>query len=383
MGEESAMTADTPVVATVGVLAESSVQEPRVALVPDDVAKLLHAHVRLVIERQAGARAFFDDSAYESAGASLEGAPREVLLRSDVIAMVRPPADPAILGLLRQNSVVIGFLDPSRDSDLVRMLADRGITAFAMELIPRITRAQSMDALSSMSTIAGYRAVLIAAEASKRMFPMLITAAGTQAPCRVLVLGAGVAGLQALATAKRLGAVTSGFDTRPDVREQVQSVGAAFVRMEEGLQVEGTQGGYAQDVGDEFLRRERESIRPHVAAADAVITTALIPGHPAPVLISTEMVGEMKPGAVIVDLAAEQGGNCELTKAGETVVANGVTILGPINLAGQAATQASQMYSRNMANVIRLLIKEGGVAIDFDDEIVREACVTHAGRVLT
>jgi H+-translocating NAD(P) transhydrogenase subunit alpha len=363
---------------SIAVVRETALYESRVALVPDDVGKLIAQGLAVLVEHDAGAGAFFRDEAYLEVGAQIRSSSIEVKARADIIAVVRPPD----LHELRKGAVVAGFLDPSRNADLIQALAHQGVTAFAVELIPRITRAQSMDALSSMSTIAGYRAVLIAAEASKRMFPMLITAAGTQPPCRVLVLGAGVAGLQALATAKRLGAITSGFDTRPEVREQVQSVGATFVQMEEELQVEGTEGGYAREVGEDFLHREQESIRPHVAGSDVVITTALIPGKPAPVLITADMVSQMKAGSVIVDLAAEAGGNCELTKAGENVVENGVTIVGPINLAGQVATQASQMYSRNLANFVRLLVKEGRVTIDLEDEILKGACVTHGGEVL-
>jgi NAD(P) transhydrogenase subunit alpha len=351
--------------------------ESRVAVVPDDVAKLAEAGVTVLVERGAGRRAFYDDAAYEAAGAGIVN-DASGLAQSDILAVVRPP-DGRLLTTLSPGTVLVGFLDPARNGALIERLGASGVVAFAVELIPRITRAQSMDALSSMSTIAGYRSVLVAAEASKRMFPMLITAAGTQPPCRVLVLGAGVAGLQALATAKRLGAVTFGFDTRPEVREQVQSVGATFVQMEEELQAEGTEGGYAKEVGEDFLRREQASIRPHVAGSDVVITTALIPGKTAPVLITAEMVAEMRPGSVIVDLAAEQGGNCELSKAGEQVVEHGVTIVGPVNIAAQVATQASQMYSRNIANFIRLLVKDGKLAIDMEDEILKGARVSAGG----
>jgi H+-translocating NAD(P) transhydrogenase subunit alpha len=373
---------EQPGAVTIGVVRETAPNETRVALVPDDVAKLGESGVSLVLEQGAGAGAFYADQVYEDAGARIAPNAKDVVSAADVLTIVRPPSSTEVLQGLKAGAIVVGFLDPSRNRDLFQTLAGLNVTAFAMELIPRITRAQSMDALSSMSTIAGYRSALIAAESSKRMFPMLITAAGTQPPCRVLVLGAGVAGLQALATAKRLGAITSGFDTRPEVREQVQSVGATFVQMDEELQVEGTEGGYAREVGEDFLLREQESIRPHVAGSDAVITTALIPGKPAPVLITAGMVSQMKPGSVIVDLAAESGGNCELTRAGEDVVENGVTIVGPVNIPGQVATQASQMYSRNLANFVRLLVKDGKLVIDMDDEILKGAGVTHAGEVL-
>ncbi len=362
----------------IGVPKESVEGETRVALIPEDVSKLRESGVRVLVQKEAGAQAFYSDAAYREAGAEIVDSLSDLYRQSEIVVSVRPPSDISDLRALRKGTVLIGFLDPARSVDLISFLEEQGITAFAMEAVPRVTRAQSMDALSSMSTIAGYRAALLAAGASKRMFPMLITAAGTQPPSRVLVLGAGVAGLQALATAKRLGAITEGFDTRPEVREQVQSVGAAFVEMPEELVVEGTEGGYAKEVGKDFLEREQDAIRPRVAAVDAVITTALIPGKAAPVLITEDMVKEMKPGSVIVDLAAEQGGNCELSKAGETVLVHGVTILGPINIPAQSATQASQMYSRNISNLVRLMVKEGGVNLDFEDEIIRGACVTAA-----
>lgn len=379
---EEAASEAAPRSEVLGVVRETAEGETRVALVPDDAARLTQAGFEVVLEKGAGKGAFFSDEDYERAGARREEMASSVVSQADILALVRPPADPSILDSLKNGAAIVGFLDPAGGSELIQRAAGHGVTAFAMELIPRITRAQSMDALSSMSTIAGYRAALLAAEASKRMFPMLITAAGTQPPCRVLVLGAGVAGLQALATAKRLGAITSGFDTRPEVREQVQSVGATFVQMEEELQVEGTAGGYAREVGEDFLRREQESIRPHVAASDAVITTALIPGRPAPVLITAGMVAEMKPGSVIIDLAAEQGGNCKLSKPGTTVVEHGVAIVGPVNIPAQLATQASQMYSRNIANFVQLLAKEGALKVDFDDEIIKGACVAHEGEVV-
>jgi NAD(P) transhydrogenase subunit alpha len=367
---------------TIGVLRETANGETRVALVPDDVAKLTEAGLAVAIEHDAGAQAFFGDEAYATAGATVVPNAAEVSRSASILAVVRPPDPTSLLDGLKPSTVLVGFMDPFRNGDLFETLARANVTVFSVEMIPRTTRAQSMDALSSMSTIGGYRAVLLAAEASKRMFPMLITAAGTQPPCRTLVLGAGVAGLQALATAKRLGSVTFGFDTRPEVREQVQSVGATFVQMDEELQVAGTAGGYAQEVGDEFLAREQQSIRPHVSSSDVVITTALIPGKPAPLLITADMVKGMKPGSVIVDLAAEMGGNCELTKVGETVLAHSVSIIGPVNLPAQAATQASQMYSRNIANFIRLLLKDGQVVVDVEDEIIAGACITHDGKVL-
>jgi len=366
-----------PNASAVGVVTETLAGEKRVALVPDEVAKLTGRGLGVIVQAGAGDRAAFRDEQYGAAGASLVKSTNEVLAAADVLTVVRYPSNRDQLELLKAGSVVVGLLDPFGNREFLESLGRREITAFAMEAIPRITRAQSMDALSSMSTVAGYRAVLLAAVAAKRMFPMLITAAGTQPPCRVLVLGAGVAGLQALATARRLGAVTQAFDTRPEVREQVQSVGATFIEMPE-LEEEQTaaEGGYAKEMSAEFYRREQDAIRQAVSAADAVITTALIPGRPAPVLITAEMARSMKPGSVIVDLAAEQGGNCELTQVGETVEDSGVTILGTRNLASELATQASQMYSRNVFSFLELLFNEARMELNLEDEILRAACVT-------
>jgi NAD(P) transhydrogenase subunit alpha len=311
----------------------------------------------------------------------------EVFAAADVILQVRSPgANPetgaADLASFRPGQAVIGFGEPLTATSAARSLADREVTFLAMELMPRITRAQSMDALSSMATIAGYKAVLIAADSLPRMFPMLMTAAGTVSPARVLVIGAGVAGLQAIATARRLGAVVSGYDIRAAVKEQVESLGARFVVLEiEGAGSE-DKGGYAKAMGEEFYRRQREAMASVLAQQQVVITTAAVPGKKAPILITGEMVARMAPGSVIVDIAAERGGNCELTRPGETVETGGVTILGPVNLPATIPYHASQMYAKNIATFLKFLIKDGQFVLNRDDEIVRETLVTHAGEVV-
>jgi NAD(P) transhydrogenase subunit alpha len=370
----------------VGVPREIVPGERRVALVPDVVAKLVSSGLQVLIEAGAGCEAFFPDEAYREAGGIIALSAEALYQQADIVLKVQPPAwnkmlDQHEADLLRPDSVLITFLEPQRHAELLERLAKRGVMVISMNAIPRITRAQPMDALSSMSTIAGYKAVLLAANALGRFFPMLMTAAGTLAPARVLVLGAGVAGLQALATARRLGAVTQAFDTRPAVKEQVQSVGATFIELPISLEETEDEGGYARAMSEEFYQREQDAIREHVARADVVITTALIPGKPAPRLITKEMVQTMQPGSVIVDLAAEQGGNCALTVAGETVVHYGVTILGPLNLPSTMPIHASQMYARNIASVVMHIVKNGRLNLDFEDEIIRSACLTHDGRV--
>jgi NAD(P) transhydrogenase subunit alpha len=360
----------------VGVPKESAAGERRVALVPDSVRRLVDASVEVGVERGAGEAASFPDDAYEEAGARIVG---DAYAEADLIAKVQRPSEEEV-GRLREGQALVAFLQPLTSPELVQALAERRVTAFSMDSIPRITRAQPMDALSSQSTAAGYKAVLLAAANLGKFFPMLTTAAGTIAPARVLVLGAGVAGLQAIATARRLGAVVSAFDVRPVVKEQVESLGAAFLE----LDVEGAEGvgGYAVALAEDQHAREQELIARHVGESDAVITTALIPGRPAPVLITADAVRGMRPGSVVVDLAAEAGGNCELTEPGETVVREGVTIVGETNLAATMPVHASQMYSRNVYTLLDHLITEGELALDFDDEITRETCVTHDGRVL-
>ena len=353
------------------------------AMTPGGFERLAKAGMRFLIERGAGEAAGFPDSDYEAKGATL-ATREEVFAQADVILQVRtlganPQAGREDLRLLRSGQVVIGMAEPLTELDAMAALAKAGVTLFAMELIPRITRAQAMDVLSSMATVAGYRAVLAGAQASGRMFPMLTTAAGTIAPARVFVLGVGVAGLQALATAKRLGAVCSAYDVRAAAREQAESVGAKFVVLDlETKSSEGT-GGYAKAMDEEFYRRQRELLTNVLRDQDVVITTAAVPGKRAPILITAAMVRAMHPGAVIVDMGAERGGNCELTRAGETVVEGGVTILGVTNLPSQSAYHASQMYAKNVATFLLHLAPKGVLAIDPADEITCETMVTREG----
>jgi proton-translocating NAD(P)+ transhydrogenase subunit alpha len=359
----------------VGIPRETGVGERRVALVPDGAKRLVEAGVDVLVEQDAGGGAGFLDSEYEAAGATI--VPDAYV--ADVICKVQRPTDEEI-GRLREGQTLIAFLQPLTSPELVQALSERRVTAFSMDSIPRITRAQPMDALSSQSTVSGYKAVLLAASHLSKFFPMLTTAAGTIAPARVLVLGAGVAGLQAIATARRLGGVVSAFDVRPAVKEQVESLGATFLE----LDVEGAEGvgGYAVALAEDQHEREQELIARHVAESDAVITTALIPGRPAPVLVTADAIRAMRPGSVLVDLAAEAGGNAELTEPGATVVKNGVTIVGETNLPATMPFHASQMYSRNVFTLLDHLIENGELALDFEDEITRETCVTHEGRVL-
>jgi H+-translocating NAD(P) transhydrogenase subunit alpha len=360
----------------VGVAKETAAGERRVALVPDAVGRLAGQGVDVAVERGAGVEASFADEVYEREGARIAA---DVLGEADVVCKVQGPASEEI-GRLRQGSTLIALLQPLVSGQLVQSLAERGVTAFSMDSIPRITRAQPMDALSSQSTVAGYKATLLAASHLGKFFPMLTTAAGTIAPAKVLVLGAGVAGLQAIATARRLGAVVSAFDVRPVVKEQVESLGAIFLE----LDVEGAEGvgGYAVALSEDQHAREQELIARHAQESDAVITTALIPGRPAPLLITKEAVEGMRRGSVIVDLAAEAGGNCAATEPGRTVVKDGVTVIGELNLPSTMPIHASQMYSRNLLSLLNHLIKDGELMLDFDDEITRETCVTHEGRVL-
>jgi H+-translocating NAD(P) transhydrogenase subunit alpha len=360
----------------VGVPRETAAGERRVALVPDGVRRLVDAAVEVLVERGAGDEAAFLESAYEEAGARIAD---DVFAEADLVAKVQKPSEEEVVRL-RDGQTLVAFLQPLTSPEVVRALAERRVTAFSMDSIPRITRAQPMDALSSQSTVSGYKGVLLAAANLGKFFPMLTTAAGTIAPARVLVLGAGVAGLQAIATARRLGAVVSAFDVRPVVKEQVESLGATFLE----LDVEGAEGvgGYAVALAEDQHEREQELIARHVAESDAVISTALIPGQPAPVLITEDAVRAMRHGSVIVDLAAEAGGNCGLTQPGETVVRDGVTIVGETNLPATMPIHASQMYSRNVWTLLDHLISEGELVLDFDDEITRETCVAHDGRVL-
>ena len=331
------------------------------------------------MEQGAGAAAAFPDDAYRAAGAGVVAATAEVFGRSDVVLKVQPPST-AEVALCREGAALVAVFQPAAERDVVAALAGRRVTAFSLALLPRITRAQPMDVLSSQATVAGYKAVLIAATTAGRLFPMLVTAAGTLSPARVLVLGAGVAGLQAIATARRLGAVVSAFDVRPAVKEQVESLGAKFLQLEIGEQAEAA-GGYAKQLSEETHRRELAFIAQHVKDTDVVITTAAIPGKRAPILITADAVRGMKPGAVIVDLAAETGGNCEVTEPGTEVRLAGVVVLGPLNLPSTLPLHASQMYAKNISSFLLHVTRDGALVVDFDDEIIRETCVTHAGEV--
>jgi len=368
----------------VGVPRETWPGENRVALIPAAAAALKKAGLDVVVERDAGVAAGFPSSAYETAGVSL--APRDAVFSSaDILLQVR--STPADAGRLRRGQTVIGFADPLGTPDAIRTLAEAGAIAFSMELMPRITRAQSMDALSSMATIAGYKGVLIAADHLPRMFPMLMTAAGTLTAARVFIVGAGVAGLQAIATARRLGAKVEAYDVRPAVKEQVQSLGARFVEMPLETADAEDKGGYAKAQDESFYRRQREMMLKVVANTDVVITTALIPGKKAPTLVTREMVEAMPPGSVLVDLAAERGGNCELTRPDEVVVHHGVTILGPSNLPAMVPNHASQMYSKNITTFLSHLLGKDGAAksaltIDPADEITRETLLTRDGAIV-
>lgn len=371
----------------VGVPKETFPGERRVALVPGVIPSLAAAGLQVLVEGGAGATAGFSDSAYGEHGVQIVSSRAELSAQADIVAQVRaagsnPERGWEELHLYRPGQVVVGLLEPLGAPEVLLTLARRGVTAFALELLPRVTRAQSMDALTSQATVAGYKAVLLAAEALPKMFPMLMTAAGTVTPARVLVVGVGVAGLQAISVARRLGAVVQAYDVRPAVKEQVESLGARFVELplEVGQAEEST--GYARALGEDFYRRQREMMARVVAQSDVVITTALIPGQQAPVLVTAEMVHGMRPGSVLVDLAAERGGNCELTRPGQVVEANGVIVIGPVNLASTVPFDASQMYARNVAAFLLHLVKEGELKLDTSDEIVRETLVTRDGEVV-
>ena len=371
----------------VGVPKETYPNERRVALVPAAVSTIIKNGLDVSLESGAGVAAGFPDQAYADNGASIAPGRAKLFDAADVVVQVRagganPDRAHADLDLLRAEQVVIAFFEPLAEPEALVPLAERRISTLAMELMPRITRAQSMDALSSMATVAGYKAVLMAADALNRMFPMLMTAAGTIAPARVFVVGAGVAGLQAIATARRLGAVVSAYDIRPAVKEQVESLGARFVELEiEAGDAEDT-SGYAKTMDEAFYRRQGELMAQAVAEANVVITTAAVPGKKAPILITDEMVAAMQPGSVVVDLAAERGGNCELTRPGKTVTAHDVTVVGPLNLPSSAPYHASQMYARNVTTFLLHLIDDDSIHLDTDDQITRETLLTHDGRIV-
>ena len=361
--------------------------ENRVALVPTDVPALAKTGVEIAVESGAGVGALHKDEAYLSQGAKVENGRARLLSRADTVLMVRGPgADPGFpqsdLDALRPGTALIGFLEPLAEPGLMKSLAGRNLTLFAMELIPRVTRAQQMDSLSSMATLAGYKAVLLAAQAAPRMFPLMMTAAGTLTPAKVLVIGAGVAGLQAIATARGLGAVVEAYDLRPAVKEQVESLGARFVELDLQADEAETSGGYAREQTDDFYRVQRELLSAHLAKSDVVITTAAVPGKRAPILISRDIFENLRPGSVVVDLAAEKGGNCSLTRPGEQTVVDGVTVIGPVNLPSQVPLHASQMYSKNITTFLRFLLQDGGLSVDTSDEIIRGSLVAHGGRLV-
>lgn len=364
----------------IAIAKEIEVGERRVALNPDTVARLVKQGLEIWVETGAGEGSFFSNDAYEAAGAKIISDIGVLWGEANVLLKVGLPKEHEI-HQLREGSVLISFLNPLGNPEVIQQLANRKVTAFSMELIPRTSRAQSMDALSSQAGVAGYKAVLIAAAASPKFFPMLTTAAGTIKPAKVFVMGAGVAGLQAIATARRLGAVVEAFDIRPAVKEEVQSLGAKFVEvaLEEETVAE---GGYAKEISEASRQRTQEVIAEHVKNADVVITTAQVPGKKAPLLVTEEMVQQMHPGSVIVDLAAEQGGNCACTEPGKDVARNGVTIIGPINLPSSMPVHASQMYAKNISTLLQYLVKNGELQLNFEDDIIGSTCVTHAGEIL-
>ncbi|MDA2915521.1 Re/Si-specific NAD(P)(+) transhydrogenase subunit alpha [Nitrospinae bacterium AH_259_B05_G02_I21] len=369
-----------------GIPKEIAGGETRVAVVPKMVAQLKKGGGDVLVQSGAGQAASYSDAEYEEAGATIVGDAPSLYAEADIVLKVQPPGMNEDVGkheveMMKPGSTFIGFLAPVSNQDVVNQMVEKKITSFSMEFVPRIARAQSMDALSSMASIAGYQAVILAAQHLGKFFPLMMTAAGTIPPARVLILGAGVAGLQAIATAKRLGARVEAFDVRPAVREQVESLGAQFVEMEFEEDAEAA-GGYAKEMSEEFLLKEREIIGGRLARIDAVISTAQVFGKQAPVLITEEMVKQMSEGSVIVDLAAEQGGNCELTEAGKDVVRDGVTICGPLNLPAALPIDASQMYSKNVTTLVRSLYAEDDGSLDFEDEITQSACITHNGEIV-
>lgn len=359
----------------IAAVAETREGEQRVAMTPDSVKRLRKADFDVLLQLGAGAAAGFPDGDYADVRWAASAA--EVLSAADIVLAVRPTAE--VAERMRADGVLIGMLAPHAEDSLIKALMRQNVTGFALELLPRTTRAQAMDVLSSQANLAGYKAALIAAGVSTRIFPMMTTAAGTVRPAKVLVIGAGVAGLQAIATARRLGAQVEGFDVRPEVREQIESLGAKFLDL--GVSAAGT-GGYARELSAEERIEQQRRLGEHLARVDAVITTAAIPGRPAPKIITADMVSGMKAGAVIVDLAAETGGNCELTQCGERIERHGVTIVGPTDIASTAAYHASELYARNLINFVDVIVADGALHLDFDDELVSGACVVHQGAIV-
>ncbi|MGM0459649.1 MAG: Re/Si-specific NAD(P)(+) transhydrogenase subunit alpha [Bacteroidota bacterium] len=367
----------------IGVCKETAKKENRVALTPEGVKTLTELEQDVTIEAGAGVASSYSDEDYRNAGASIEKSRDKILAECDILLSVQAPAV-SDLEKMKENSVLVSFIWPLQNGDYVEVLKKQNISGMAMDTIPRISRAQSMDALSSMSNIAGYKAALIGANTLDKYMPMMMTAAGTIRPAKILVLGAGVAGLQAIATAKRLGAVVEAFDIRAAVKEQVESLGASFVEVEDDDTEDAeTEGGYAKEQTESDKEKQQKLVHDHVAKSDIVITTALVPGRPAPKLVPKAMVDDMKAGSVIVDIAAEQGGNCELTKAGETVVHNGVSIVGPENMPSMLAFHASKLYSKNILSLLDLLLEDGKPNFNFEDEVIINATVTHKGELIS
>ena len=370
-----------------GIIGESYAGERRVAIIPATIPALAKLGLEVLVERGAGTAAGFPDDAYRAKGATIAGSRAEVFERARLILNVRSLAAPggepvADLQNIAAEQTVVGLMDSLATPQGVGVLAERRATGFALELVPRITRAQAMDVLSSTATVVGYHAVLVAATNVPRLFPMLMTAGGTLAPTKAFIIGVGVAGLQAIATARRLGAVVSAYDVRPAVKEQVESLGARFVELPIETQVAEDKGGYAQAQDEDFYRRQRELMAEAIAENDVVITTAAVPGKKAPILVTTEMVEKMRPGSVLVDVAAEQGGNCEATKPGETVACGGARVIGLVNPASAVAGDASQMFSKNLENFLQLIVKDGELTIDMEDEIVAGTLVVRSGHVV-
>ena len=363
----------------VAVLGETQPGETRVALIPATVRELAKIGCDVTVTSGAGVASHFADEEYKEAGATVVVDTAAAMQRAQIVVKVQAPSDEEIEGL-PDGVVLVSLLSPLTEPELIGRLAKAGVSAFALEMIPRITRAQGMDVLSSQATVAGYKAVLMGADALSKFLPMFMTAAGTIRPGKVLVLGAGVAGLQAIATARRLGAKVEAFDVRPEVKEQIESLGAKFLETEHDVTAEG-EGGYAKELSAEQHQRELELIAAHIVDTDLVITTAQIPGRPAPRLITEKMVDSMRPGSVIVDFAAASGGNCAGAVEGETVIRNGVKIIGPANLPAGIPVHASQMFAKNVANLLKELVTEGELSLDFDDEVVDGSCVTHGGEV--
>jgi len=362
-----------------GVPRETAAGEKRVSITPDAISKLKDFAV--LVEHSAGEAATIPDSAYSEKGATISPDSASLYSQADLVFKVQPPS-PSEAAQFKEGATLISFLYPVSNLESVKKLAERRVTAFAMELIPRISRAQSMDALSSQANVSGYKAILIAADSLPKLFPMMMTAAGTISPARVFVLGAGVAGLQAIATARRLGAVVEAYDVRPIVKEQIMSLGAKFVEVAVEAKDAQTAGGYAKAQSDDFYRKQQELLAEHAKMSDVVVTTALVPGQKAPILVSEDAVKSMRPGSVIVDLAAESGGNCALTDPGKTTVKYGVTIHGPFNVPSSMAPQASQLYARNVTSFVSAIFKQGAISIDTKDDLIRGSLVINRGEVV-